>query len=582
MPGRAPTADDFLPALSPWGTIIEAMFKVLTKGPPREVVPFVLNPEQRKLDAEITGRDIVPKARQLGVSTYGIARSVAQCITLEHQRHALVSHEDDATKRLLAFARFLLENMQSPGHGVEIDVATGKLTEAHIVFKDTNSWFYIGTAGSKAFGRGDTLTRLHGSEVAYWPETATAMLAGIISSMAPGSEILLESTGNGVGNNYERRVQQAVASTSPWRVHFFPWIGRAEYERSLSRAEQRQFEDDLAAQRTDYEARGRKGEPPAEVHLADDLNVSLEQLAWRRDKLADLANDERMFKQEFPATLDECFQGTGGSVFTNLTWRPTTAWRERLWVGGGEALLDGHPRAGQTYVLGVDVAGGLKFSESDDRDRSVIQVGWVEGGEQVGCWWGGRTDPSALAPVIEEWSNRFNGAFVVPEANNHGLTTIDSLRKRGFPMGRVYQRLKPGRKQVEQGLMQYGHLTSAKTKPLAVGRLKALLQEHGYILHCPRTRLELLAFVETPEGRLEGQEGTHDDFVMAMAMLAVGWPKGLLEAGSKAQEEERKPARRPDVLDMDQLLRGSAGSPPPMRGPDSAGGGFAAGVSFYI
>jgi hypothetical protein len=39
--------------------------------------------------------------------------------------------------------------------------------------------FYIGTAGARKFGRGDTITDLHCSEVAFW-ENAKELTAGLL------------------------------------------------------------------------------------------------------------------------------------------------------------------------------------------------------------------------------------------------------------------------------------------------------------------------------------------------------------------------------------------------------------------
>ena len=64
--------------LSAEAQVVEAMFFIQTKQGTR--VPFILNGDQRKYDLRRTHRDIVPKARQRGVSSFGIALQTVDCL----------------------------------------------------------------------------------------------------------------------------------------------------------------------------------------------------------------------------------------------------------------------------------------------------------------------------------------------------------------------------------------------------------------------------------------------------------------------------------------------------------------------
>ena len=59
--------------------VMEAMFKVADKD--GIDLSFKLNAAQTELDSNISGRDLIPKARQRGVSTYFLARYTAACHT---------------------------------------------------------------------------------------------------------------------------------------------------------------------------------------------------------------------------------------------------------------------------------------------------------------------------------------------------------------------------------------------------------------------------------------------------------------------------------------------------------------------
>ena len=114
--------------LSPYATIMESMFQVINRE--GQLVPFKLLPAQLALDAALTGRDIVPKSRQLGISSYVIGRFTARCLAKTNQRCVIISHEEESTKRLFAKAKTILENLRSPRKDIVIEADIGRLTQS--------------------------------------------------------------------------------------------------------------------------------------------------------------------------------------------------------------------------------------------------------------------------------------------------------------------------------------------------------------------------------------------------------------------------------------------------------------------
>ena len=74
---------------TPERLIIESMFKIADKD--GNDVDFHLNEAQARVDARLTGRDIIPKARQQGVSSYYLARNLAKCISRRNERCVLIN-----------------------------------------------------------------------------------------------------------------------------------------------------------------------------------------------------------------------------------------------------------------------------------------------------------------------------------------------------------------------------------------------------------------------------------------------------------------------------------------------------------
>jgi hypothetical protein len=81
-------------------------------------------------------------------------------------------------------------------------------------------------------GRSSTIQLFHGSEVAFWPHADTHA-AGILQAVAdaPGTEIILESTANGVGNFFHQLWASAERGASDFIAVFVPWHWQEEYRR---------------------------------------------------------------------------------------------------------------------------------------------------------------------------------------------------------------------------------------------------------------------------------------------------------------------------------------------------------------
>jgi hypothetical protein len=65
----------------------------------------------------------------------------------------------------------------------------------------------------------------HGSEVAFWPNAKTHF-AGVVQAIPdlPGTEIVLESTANGLGGEFHERWQQAESGQGDYEAIFIPWF----------------------------------------------------------------------------------------------------------------------------------------------------------------------------------------------------------------------------------------------------------------------------------------------------------------------------------------------------------------------
>ena len=286
--------------------------------------PLVFNRVQRHLHARLedqrrqTGRvrALVLKFRQPGISTYIGARFYHRATFHPGTRVFILTHEQSATDTLFAMvARFHRHCAW------KVRPLTGAANARELFFHGIESGYEVGTAGTKAVGRSKTLRLFHGSEVAYWPNAGTHF-AGVMQAVPdlPGTEIILETTANGLGGEFHERWQQAEAGIGDYAAIFLPWFWHKEYRRPAPEG----FA--LDPEEEDYAA----------LHA-----LTTEQMVWRRAKIAEL-KDPLLFKQEYPATAAEAFQSTGHDSYI----RPEEILKARKFACEGIGAL----------IIGVDPA----------------------------------------------------------------------------------------------------------------------------------------------------------------------------------------------------------------------------------
>ena len=201
------------------------------------LIPLRLNRVQKHLLANLTGRDLVLKARQMGLSTAIQADQFVTAIT-RRTRSATLAHDDAGTALLRRMAERFWVNLPD-----DVRPARGLDNATTTTYPQTGSEVFIATAGSKNKGRAGTYTRVHGSEVAFWPDAAATM-AGLMQGVPDTGQVVLESTPNGAQGWFYERCMEALDGNGVWTLHFFPWWWDDGYRLPLEAGETLDYDGD--------------------------------------------------------------------------------------------------------------------------------------------------------------------------------------------------------------------------------------------------------------------------------------------------------------------------------------------------
>ena len=528
-----PNPEELFRIFSDHEKFCEASLKVRKKS--GELVRMKLGPAQRKLNEIVARckeqgrpvRIVAPKARQVWISMGVAAHFFHGTFSLSGQHTMVLANDEPTALNLFSYYQTFARHYK-PINGTIFMPAyapAGNTTQS--IEWANGSWIKCHTTRNLSIGRSFSLRRVHFSEAAYYVDlktTMTTVMAAVPSDA--DTMVVVESTPNGLGNEFHRLCLSAKAGDSEWELLFVAWWENPEYTRHLD--DKRKFQDSLSI----YER-----------EIMRQYNLQLEQLHWRRWAIANICNgDATLFKQEYPSNLEEGFLASGRPRFSlealnkmPLVHNAVCRGLEQIDYGGssrilfqpreyGELTLFKKPDPAKTYVIGSDSAEGLDASEGDgtaDPDYSVSVVRERETGDQAATL-RGRIEPAEHGRYAAVLGRYYNWACQVPEANNTGIAMIDALLGAGYPPGLIYHRLRQPDDDPKERADKIGWKTSMVTRPQLLSWYDAAIREMSIYIRDPIVCQEARTFVIKPNGKSEAQKRCHDDCVIADALTVIG------------------------------------------------------------
>ncbi len=354
-----------------------------------------LRPNQEQLhmlEALEEGKDIyILKPRQIGSSTLNVAYMFWKFFTSKTpMTQVFMSHKSTSSKHLLNIAKKMYYQLPSElQREIEVDnTTTFKL-------RDTGSELKTVSAQSKGGLRSFTCSRLLISEIAF-AERPDEMMAAAIASLNNG-QLIVESTANFYNDILHRSVMKIQNGSLNATALFFPWTSHNEYKTHIKKEDK--FSRD---------------------HEEVDLQMTDEQVFWRRDKISKLGWEK--FVREFPLTIEEAYTQTGSSYLPTQDLKDI----DIVQVSSDDMIYLATPEKDDKYAIGVDVAAGV------GRDFSSIYVVSKKTQQTVAIYRSNKITPVSLANRIVDMSKEYEGARVLVESNNFGHVVLNEMSHQGF------------------------------------------------------------------------------------------------------------------------------------------------------
>ena len=361
-----------------------------------QVNPFILNKAQLYIHEKLeeqkrrTGRvrALILKGRQMGCSTYVAGRFYHKTTHTKGIQCFILTHALDATNNLFRMTQRFYEHTPKL---VKPEVATSNIKELN--FGALDSGYKIGTAETKTVGRSSTIQLFLGSEVGFWAH-ANEHAQGILQAIpdAPGTEVIFESTANGIGNYFHQMWQKAESGASDFIAIFVPWFWQEEYKKPV-----------LSDVKLNH----------IELNHKETYHLSDEQLLWRRSKIVDLSvngqNEEKSFAQEFPNNSAEAFVLKGEDAFIP-----------------SELIMKARKETTEKYgplVMGVNPA---RFG--DDRTAIMFRQGRVAFGLESHT----KKDTMEVTGIVSMLIEQHHPDRVFVDVGGLGAGVVDRLNELGY------------------------------------------------------------------------------------------------------------------------------------------------------
>jgi len=519
-----------------WEVINDGLLYIQTKT--GEVIKLYPNETQKKLlklvvelwKANKPIRILIPKARQLGVSTLIEAIIISITCFIGKKKALIIADEGKKSTNIFNMSKLMYDKMS------EVVKPIKKESNAKVLaFEGKDSRIDIDTAENKDAGRSGNWQIAHLSEVDYFRD-AEYLMSGLSSCIAklPQTMVFMESTGNGVGSYFHTMIQKSERGENDYITFFIPWFDNPEYSTPLLKDEKLEL--------------SREGKYGDELYYYETYNLTLEQMKWRRSSIRNEFNyNLRKQMQEFPSTISESFIASGQPVFRRelleLISKDYTREHditamvvedEFTETDNGYIKIWNKPKFGMKYRYAIFAdTGGLWYdNDKNCADYSCACV-YDRIERKVVSTVHGHFESLHYAKILVAMAKHYDNAKLAIEINKYvsetdeqGISVLDNIREKvkysNFYTREVYDDV------IKRNTTKIGFHTNRETKQIMINRLTAYVnnyKEEDIYINDSDIIKEMMTYVinQTKTGKTtwNAQDGYKDDFVIALSGVLV-------------------------------------------------------------
>jgi hypothetical protein len=433
----------------------------MIQHPQRGRILFNLYPFQEKVLRlyQLPDSVIINKSRQLGISTLVSAYALWLMLFNKDKNVLVIATKQETAKNMVTKVRFAYQNLPTW-------LKVGAQEDNRLSLRLSNGSQIKAVSAAADSARSEAVSLLVLDEAAFI-DGAEEIFTSAQQTLATGGKCIALSTPNGMGNWFEKTYKKAQAKKNGFIPVSLPWSVHPERTQEWRDQQDKELGLRNAAQECDCDF----STSGATVILPEVLKDYADTIVC--EPIERRGVDKSLWIWEYPEQL-------------------------------------------KYYMLVADVARG------DGMDYSAFHVIDTETLTQV-AEYQSQIDTRDYASVILGVASEYNNALVVVENSNIGWDVVQTIVDRGYT--NMYYSHKVDNASFEEYVNKYnrgdglvpGFTMSQKTRPLAVERLRDLIETKSVTFKSERLLDELRSFI-WKNGKAQAMQGRNDDLVMSFAI----------------------------------------------------------------
>ena len=507
--------------------------------------PFHCFPRQKVfLETLAKVRNIVSiKPRQCGITTLTSAWATAQCVFASEdapETILCVGNKLDLANQLITKIRDFLtqvprwywgEDYYSPDPKSDKNLKTIFIKDSKSELELFNGCKIVARSSGENAARGISAVSILILDEAGFIENGKAVYATCAACMAsnPNSKTVMVSTPNGHDELYYNTYKQALSHENNFTAVQFRWYQDPRYNKNLKWFKKSKDSGDvkwISEPTIDSDGSIKYDEEHWEKMIHDGWTP---RSPWYDEMCKSFNNDTMKIAQE----LDVSFQGSANNVVApefieqqnNLNVRePLVDFKDPM---NDETWFWKKPIDGHKYIIGVDPSRGVSA------DRTAIEIidmdGKDENGfpiiEQVGEYVGKKLGDD-IGAMVYQYANLYNQAYVVVDCTGGQgdalILTMIQLGYKNFYYEDANQKTYMVQNQVDKPMnfanrLPGFHFQGNRYPVLA--NFAGMVRSNEFKIRSTRVTNELDTWIfEGETGRMNHQDGSHDDTICSLAM----------------------------------------------------------------